>query len=84
MITKDILDEVFNRFFAPGNYLPQLEKMEAIGGIDRKRMTLMIVKGLESQDVLDKKITELEKRLKADEKRLPKIVKPVKKAKHVK
>lgn len=63
MITKNVLDNVFDRSFSNGNFMGQLDKLDAMGMIDRRKMVLMDIKTLEACDKLEEKIEQLELRL---------------------
>jgi hypothetical protein len=60
MITKSILDSVFDRSFAEGNYLGQVDKLDAQGQVDRRKMFLMTIKLMEEVDRLEERVRSLE------------------------
>lgn len=60
MIAKQILDEVFDRAFVEGQFMRQLDKLDAQGMIDRRKMILIMIKSLEAVDSLEARIKSLE------------------------
>ena len=60
MITKNILDEVFERSFARGNYLGQMDKLDGQGVIDRRKIFVCLIRLMEACDKLEERIEKLE------------------------
>ena len=72
MITKTVLDAIFDRSFANGNFMGQLDKLDALGVIDRRKMIATSIKTLEQCDILEEKLQLLSDKIDLLEEKLAK------------